>query len=88
MKKQWESLSITQAKFIDYVTLNLNKSQRIIFYKHYDHFGLEYALKARFKRVEILYLKQLKTKTEHNNFLRLLHIVMAIITSILNLKKI
>lgn len=87
MKKQWESLSITQAKFIDYVTLNLNKSQRIIFYKHYDHFGLEYALKARFKRAEILYLKQLKTKTEHNNFLRLLHIVMAIITSILNLKK-
>lgn len=87
MKKQWESLSITQAKFIDYINLNLDRSQRIIFYKHYDHFGLEYALKARFNKTEIITLKQLKTKTESYNFFKLLHMVIAIITSVLNFKK-
>lgn len=88
MRKEWKKLSPSQSLFIDYVYENLNQSNRIIPYKQEGHFGMEYALLSRFKRAEILNLKQLKTKTGKNFPFRILHITAAIVAFILNESKV
>lgn len=84
MKKRWNTLSLTQAKLIDYVKENIKQSKRIIMYKHIGHFGLEYAILYRFTDAKIITLKQLKTKKGKNLMFRLLHIIFAIGTFIVN----
>ena len=87
MEREWDVLSTSQARFIDYVNENLKKPNRIIFYNHIGHFGLEFALCSRFKKAKILSFNQLKNKTGKNILFRLLNIVAAIVTFILNENK-
>lgn len=85
MKNKWESLSASQAQFIEYVSSNIkNSKKRIIYYKHNGHFGLEYAIISRYKKAELLEFRELKTKTGKNILFRVIYIVSAIITCILN----
>jgi len=60
------------------------QSNHIIFYNHIGHFGSEYALSSRFNKAKILSFSQLKHKTGKNILFRLLNIVTAIVTFILN----
>lgn len=87
MRKKWKTLSVLQAQFIEYVNENLADSNRIIFFKHIGHIGLDYAILSRFKKSEILSFKQLKTKTGKNVFFRLLNIISAIVTCIIHENK-
>ncbi len=73
MRKKWKTLSASQAQFIEYVNKNLDNSNRIIFFKHIGHLGLDYAILSRFKKSEILSFEQLKTKTGKNAFFRLVN---------------
>lgn len=84
MKREWDALCTSQAQFIEYVNNNLKQSNRIIFYNHIGHFGSEYALSSRFNKARILSFSQLKHKTGKNILFRLLNIVAAIVTFILN----
>lgn len=84
MRKKWKPLSASQAQFIEYVNKNLTSLNRIIFFKHIGHFGLDYAILSRFKKSEVLSFEQLKTKTGKNIFFRLINIVSAIITCIIH----
>ena len=84
MKREWDALCTSQAQFIEYVDNNLKQSNHIIFYNHIGHFGSEYALSSRFNKAKILSFSQLKHKTGKNILLRLLNIVTAIVTFILN----
>ncbi len=87
MRKKWKTLSASQAQFIEYVNKNLDNSNRIIFFKHIGHLGLDYAILSRFKKSEILSFEQLKTKTGKNAFFRLVNIITAIITCIIHENK-
>lgn len=84
MRKEGEILTITQGLFIDYINEHIDNSKRIIFYKHNGHFGSGYAIKSCFKGVEILPFKILKNRTRKSICFRILHIIAAMGTFILN----
>lgn len=85
MKKNFgESLSATQSQFIDYIREHEKRSERIIFYKHEGHFGAEFAILSRYPKIELLSFKELKGCTGKKISFRILHILAAIGTFILN----
>lgn len=84
MRKKWNVLSVSQSQFIEYIKENLSAGNRTILYKHVGHFGLEYAIVSRFKKIEVISLKQLKSKKGKNILFRLINIIFAVIAFILN----
>ena len=86
MKNNKYNLCKVQAHFIDYINNNLSQNKRVIFYKHKGHFGLEYSIKTYLKKAELITFTQLKTKTGKNIFFRILNILSAIVTFIINEK--
>ena len=86
-KNSWEILSTTQAQFIDYLREYEKTSKRIIFYKRDGHFGAEFAILSRYKKTELLTFKELKGCTGKNIAFRVLNILAAIGTFILNATK-
>lgn len=77
--EKWEILTATQGKYIDYISEQEKKANRIIFYKHNGHFGAKYAILSRYKKIELLSFKELKEQHGKNLLFRVLHIFTAII---------
>lgn len=84
MKRNEKRLSPSQTTFVKYIDENLSNSRRVISFKCDGHFGLEYALRTHFKNVKILNYKELKTKTGKHILFRVLHVVTAFGTFLLN----
>lgn len=84
MRKNGEVLTITQGLFIDHINEHIDNSKRIIFYKHNGHFGADYAITSCFKDIEVLSFKNLKNQTRKSFWFRILHIMAAVVTFVLN----
>lgn len=87
MKIKKNKLTATQKEFIRYIDDMIQSSQRIIFYKSNGHFGMDYAISSRFKHAKILNFKQLKKAKKKTYTFNILHILLAIISVILYLRK-
>lgn len=86
-KDSRDILSATQSQYISYITEHEKKAERIIFYKHNGHFGEEFALLSRYPKIQLINFRQLKGLTGKNICFRILHIIAAIGTFILNTSK-